>query len=445
MTNSLRAVLLGGAAMLSLAAMASRQAQAQNIYGGGSSLAGPAYGTAAALYEGGTPTFNLFYGTSSSGTGTTAFISNLVCNNYTGSVPCPTTNGSVDVDYAASDAFLSATNLGLLNAALSPAGGSATVVQIPMFATPVAIAYSRNLGSDNVSAGTSTVQLDDNDLCLIFSGNVTTWNSPLLSHPLTVSTPITVIYRSDGSGTSFLMTTHLANVCTSSNSPGVNYNLGGAYPYTNGNGGTNLNAVTSATGGTTFTQIFTKASPVLPVPGNFIGASGSGGVQSAILNTTSYPGAIGYLSPDYTDIAPNNQSATASNPPAATVNGLLPTSGNISSGFSSYTAPTTQAAAINQENYAPIFPVPASTVYPIFGFTYWFLSTCYGSASTTSAITGFLSTYFTNAGYSSAITGSGFAPISSSSKLGKSIAQNLTANANGFNVNIGNETVAGCR
>jgi phosphate transport system substrate-binding protein len=77
-------------------------------------------------------------------------------------------------------------------------------VQLPAIVGSVAIEY-------NNADVTSTLNLTDAQICGIFDGQINNWSQ--LGFP---AKPITVVYRSDSSGTTFSFTNHLAKVCNSS-------------------------------------------------------------------------------------------------------------------------------------------------------------------------------------------------------------------------------------
>ncbi len=81
-------------------------------------------------------------------------------------------------------------------------------VQIPAVSGAIAIAFNK--------AGVSALNLTENQVCQIFSGQIKTWNDPALASagvPAGVSGNINIVYRSDGSGTSFNFSNHLSAVC----------------------------------------------------------------------------------------------------------------------------------------------------------------------------------------------------------------------------------------
>src|SRR5215471_20441928 len=105
------------------------------------------------------------------------------------------------VDFGASDVPMTA-------AEITAAGGDSTLVQLPTIIGVAAIAY-------NLS-GVSKLQLDGTTLASIFLGTVKKWNDPAIaalnSGVSLPGTDITVVHRSDGSGTSYAFTDYLSKV-----------------------------------------------------------------------------------------------------------------------------------------------------------------------------------------------------------------------------------------
>jgi len=105
------------------------------------------------------------------------------------------------VDFGASDVPMTA-------AEIAAAGGDSTLVQLPTIIGVAAIAY--NMPS------VSKLQLDGTTLANIFLGTVKKWNDPAIqslnSGVNLPGTDITVVHRSDGSGTSFAFTDYLSKV-----------------------------------------------------------------------------------------------------------------------------------------------------------------------------------------------------------------------------------------
>ena len=105
------------------------------------------------------------------------------------------------VDFGASDVPMSATEI-------QAAGGEDTLLQLPAIIGVAAIAY--NL------PGVDKLQLDGQTLASIYLGTIKKWNDPAIaalnSGAKLPSTDITVVHRSDGSGTSYMFTDYLSKV-----------------------------------------------------------------------------------------------------------------------------------------------------------------------------------------------------------------------------------------
>ncbi|WP_315833193.1 substrate-binding domain-containing protein [Bradyrhizobium prioriisuperbiae] len=198
-----------------------------------------------------------------------------------------------------------------------------TPIQIPAFAVNVAIPVNTAGLTVNsaIAQGTinptsppwdqnnqgAAIQLSEAQLCAIFSGKVTNWNStaniPFIdstgaasTRPFyytnvgngigtaaqytTASLPITVVYRSDGSGTSFILTNYLKAVC-----PQIDASYATIF------GATNLPS-------TNFSALIANIANA-GITGSWVGVSGSGNVQSAVGVTSTQGGRIGYLSSDF--------------------------------------------------------------------------------------------------------------------------------------------------
>ena len=82
-------------------------------------------------------------------------------------------------------------------------------IQVPMTAGSVVFAY--NL------PGIDSLELSREDYCGIVNGEITSWNDPAIAEANPgvdlPDTPISWIHRSDGSGTTFLFTNHIATAC----------------------------------------------------------------------------------------------------------------------------------------------------------------------------------------------------------------------------------------
>ncbi|MDE0854089.1 MAG: substrate-binding domain-containing protein [Nevskia sp.] len=264
---------LGQAAVLAMLGAVSAAANAQTIYGGGATLPAVGYvGTTAdtsssrltnpvndsnSLFAN-VGSFTVSYCQTGSGTGKKVLGK---WNTFSADNTCPAfsstpfgfsaPSGQTLPDFAASDAPLSQTEF---SSVVTNASSRGEPVQFPAVAGAIGILY-------NNSSLSGTQNLTDAQVCAIFAGSYTNWNQISSSY---ASKALTVIYRSDGSGTTFSMSNHLSQVCT------------------------------LASGHFVTDQTFTTVDSVLypsGLPSNFTGASGNPGVVTAVGNTD---GAIAY-------------------------------------------------------------------------------------------------------------------------------------------------------
>lgn len=274
-----------------------------------------------------------------------------------------------DLDWAAGDAPLSVTQLTSYNNTLNGTGtdfqrfGAANVV--PMMAAPVALAY--NPGGTGLPSGT-TLQLSRNSFCGIMTGTITNWDDPSIATDNPGVTfnnlAITVVVRSDGSGTTFITSNALNAQC--SNFAAV---TGGV-----GIGGSSTNA------------------PVWP--SSFVAEHGSGGVQAEI---NSVAGSIGYLSSNYVQpFAPAGPLAAAlQNKANKFVQPTVAAAKLAIRGPFSTVGPCGTAGAVQTCYPAPVTnqilyaPNPTNTgAYPIVGFTYGYFYECSDSTYANTALIG---------------------------------------------------------
>jgi phosphate transport system substrate-binding protein len=103
------------------------------------------------------------------------------------------------VDFGASDAFLT-------DAEIAAAAGNGEAVEIPMTFGAVVVAY-------NLKGLAAPLKMTPDIIAGIFDGKITSWNDPMIAAANPgVSLPnsdITVVHRSDGSGTTSIFTTYL--------------------------------------------------------------------------------------------------------------------------------------------------------------------------------------------------------------------------------------------
>jgi phosphate transport system substrate-binding protein len=105
------------------------------------------------------------------------------------------------VDFGATDVPMSPTEI-------AAAGGDSTLVQVPVLLGVVAIAYNLQ--------GVDGLRLDGPTLAKIYMGQITKWDDPAIKslNPKASlpATNVTVVHRSDGSGTTYTFTDYLAKI-----------------------------------------------------------------------------------------------------------------------------------------------------------------------------------------------------------------------------------------
>jgi len=199
-----------------------------------------------------------------------------VCGNFSGTVA--TTGFSelstalVKPHFAASDAPLAAAEYSTFVTNNGTAKGEP--VQFPAVIGSVAIIYKNS----DTHVG-SKIALTNAQVCGVFAGTITDWHT---LNSAFVSKPIKVVYRSDGSGTSFSLSNHLAASC-GLKAPAAHF-------------------VTD--------QTFLTAVAALPIAtsANKIGASGNPNVLISV-NAPANDGAIGYAETANTLLHPGPGSA----------------------------------------------------------------------------------------------------------------------------------------
>ncbi len=394
------------------------------LNGEGSSLATPTYNNEFTVYNPTNSAYNLNEYSTSSGKGQAALLNNT--GTASSGVPA-----GLPVYWAASDSYIASTYLSSFQTTATPAAGA--LIQVPMIGTPITVPYKNNIVSavtpQNPQGGASLV-LSDADLCGVFSGKITDWSKTAGGKAQKATGPITVNYRTDGSGTSFLFTQHLVAVCTAAQDGGVFSSHKVAAP---------LSSANPPYASSTFASFFTT------VPANFVGNSGSAAVAAAISGQTS---AIGYLSPDFTGIA-SAPAVTYELPVASVTNATAkksfqPTIGATQTALAAPGAysingapPANATDAANQLNWVPALPTPTNG-YPIVGLTNWLLPTCFKTKAVGTTINAFLTNHFSGK-YNAKIAAGGFT-VDSPASYTAAIKADFLSNTSGFNLNINNTT-----
>jgi hypothetical protein len=429
-----RSILLSAASAAALACLATGAMAQTTITGGGSTLAQFDYGLGAPNATPGTTEFGTYNGSNpavpfstyweaGSGTGQQSFITNnLTCDitkAQTGTATCSGNPGGANtVDYGASDATLSAAQLS--SWASSSVGQSAAgdLIQLPSMGVAVAIPLTDTKFTKNYQ-----ITLNDSDLCGIFSGKLTNFNQLSdYTKSKIVAGAFKVVYRSDSSGTTFLLTNHLAdsNVCTT------------------GNTATGFKFFAT----TTFASLFTTNGVTLPT--SFIGESGSSAVASEL---ATLPQGIAYVTPDYTTVISKTSTLNVAAVASGSVAKGEPTVKEIIDALkspvdgSNLNPPTTQAEAQNPTAWVPLIQT-VKKGYPISGYTTFDFAQCYNNASVASSLITFLTDHYTNAAYTKIQNANGFVAVSKSgaAKFLQAIEDDILSNKEKFNTNIANTT-----
>ncbi len=276
------------------------------------------------------------------------------------------------------------------------------------------------------SAGSSGVNFSTTDWCGIFTGAITDWSDPAFKagnkNQQLGSGAITVVYRNDGAATTYLLANAMLNQCGSSTYPVSTHPVPEQWLIDAGVTDKNGAAVTATSdagppylGNTSF---FIKVFNAKHLPENFFnqpgfsgpGFAGStggvvtiGGMQAAVDAT---PGSVGYLSSDYAppvatgvDVKGNpisdaaNLQSYASFAAGTTPHYFPPSYLHTRFIMLTSSPPSTAggaaAPALSAINWSLFNPTPTNVnAYPIGGFAYFNLYSCYSSAADVDALVG---------------------------------------------------------
>jgi phosphate transport system substrate-binding protein len=361
------------------------QAAGPLVLGGGSSLIFPAITSEIAGFPIAIGQFS--YQSVGSGDGQIAFLND-------DSTSLSVTSG-LTVDFANSDAALTSAQVNTAGVYMGTASAtSGPLIQLPYIITPITIPYV------NPPPGVpATVVLTDADLCGIFSHQITDWDQLKNGSGNQItpnSAPIKVVYRSDRSGTTDLLTRHLAAVC-----PAI---IGTSFVFNERQD---------------FAGLFTSNGTTVPT--YWIGENGSRDVAVELyaLRSSGSQAAISYLSPDYTNttLAPGSTSAAFNQFTVASLHNDIshldvpPTSAEAQTAVGTIVAPGIIAAR-NPLNWVPNSANP-SVGYPISGTSQIIVSQCYQNANVATAIKTFLNDHYNTAANQTIMTQNGFALLPS--------------------------------
>jgi len=456
----LRSKLFAATSLLALAAsITTAHAQAPTtVTGGGSTSAEFDYLTELATYNASSPPAQflnanpsgnpVIYWTSGGGTGQTAFLGDdNTCNSskvLTGTSTCSGPSGGANaVAYATSDGTLSSTQISSWATLAFGKAVSGNLIQLPSFGVGVSFPIVNSSFKKNGAAA-----LDDNDLCNVFTGGFTDWNQTSIAAKVAAG-PITVAFRSDSAGASFLFLNHLTSVCTGANAPAAGVTLAAV---------TNFATIFPKTQGGIFQTPFVVTGVTYYTPANFVPANGANGVANYL---SGQPGpapisAIGYVSPDYTTLDPLSNAVLADGSKSKLVvagvvnasNGVAytPTAKNITVGLNSplsgqNLSPPTGSNLTNPAAYVPVIQTTKSG-YPIIGYSTIDLAQCYGVPSVGASVIAYLKDHYGVAAYKAIQSNNGDASLATTKASGfyTVILNNILSNKTKNNLDIQDKT-----
>ncbi|WP_373526037.1 substrate-binding domain-containing protein [Nostoc sp.] len=264
------------------------------------------------------------------------------------------------VSFAVSDDPLTGTQVEQL---VSGTPNSGRVVQVPVIGVGIALAFNRT-GLNIPAAG---LRLSRPTYCAILNGSITNWNDARIRNDnggviIATNRSLTVVRRSDNSGSTFVLSTHLNTACKTAATPG----LPAASVWNRGAG-------TISVAGTVPP---TPPANTVVWPSGFLSASGGSGVAGAI---AANPGAIGYVD-SATRLARNLPAALLRNRSGAYVG---PTTAGIQSALSGGSIVRYGTAPVNRLIRIDGLADPTvSAAYPISTATYMLFYDTYAGSNT---------------------------------------------------------------
>jgi ABC-type phosphate transport system substrate-binding protein len=181
------------------------------------------------------------------------------------------------------------------------------LLQLPAFSGPVTIPFNGKDGTGTLlnivnptpAGGSSGLNLSRKALCGIFSGHITQWSNPTLTAlnggvPLGAG-PITVVHRSDGSGTTFLFAQAMFAQCVGEFGPNSESDptiASWAFPWSDRSVGAGPcpALIYRAANALNWEDLGTNqcGASIPAVPGTFAAGSGNAGVVSAVRSGATY-------------------------------------------------------------------------------------------------------------------------------------------------------------
>jgi ABC-type phosphate transport system substrate-binding protein len=378
--------------------------------------------------------FGTYWSTTSKAAQTGLLQNDLTCieNASTGNNGglCNNTPGGADtVHYAISETVLSAASIAEWSTSTWGQSAAGNLIQLPAMGTGLAIVVN----DTNITANGKAV-FSDADLCEIFSGGYTNFSQITDSATAPAAGAITLVYRADAAGTTFSLTNHLAAVCTTADTaPGITF-----------------------TPTSSFSTLFSAIGTQLPGGLGVTGLATLANTMAGLTGTGPLPQAIGYISPDWTSVDSATSSAKLSNGEpsplivAALKNGAkayLPVEKSIKLALTHIekgtnpNPPSTAAQGANPALWVPVIQT-VSTGYPIVTYSTIDIPQCYANPQITAGMIAFLLDHYNNASFKTIQSNNGLVAVTNTSaaKFVLPIRQNILANKNGWNTDIGDAT-----
>jgi ABC-type phosphate transport system substrate-binding protein len=350
-------------------------------------------------------------------------------NTYEPVFPYPDPAG---IQYAGSDDPLLPSDITTYNTNNGPANWG-SILFMPSVVGTVALSINPTKdGNGNPWAvAPNTIKLSRKSMCGIFSGHIVRWNASSITADnggAVGAGPITIVHRSDGSGTNFLTTNALQAQCASafgattddgpipSNGNLTLYTM----PWTN-NGTPVADCPALPAVGANLVNwpdlVNDQCGHAIPLPAEsaFLNASGNQGVANLVVATN---GAIGY----------NTLDQVQPIVPAGPQTAQLQSEYDIDNSTGLYHSPTAAGAVIAMSQASPVFNTVADRAnplnwsnqglvpnpvlngaYPIAGFSWFMFYQCYASANVAAVIPQYLIWHYSNALAASVLNDNGMA------------------------------------
>ncbi|MBD2509364.1 substrate-binding domain-containing protein [Nostoc muscorum FACHB-395] len=308
------------------------------------------------------------YASVGSGAGITAFFNQTVPP----ASPGPTI--LAPVSFAATDDPLAGTQIEQTVTTGTGKPNSGKAIQVPVVGVGITLSYNRT----GLSIPAAGLKLSRNTYCGILKGTITNWNDSRIRTDnggavIAVNLPIKVVRRSDNSGSTFVLSTHLNTVCKTAATSTIQA----------------ANIWDKGVGSISTSGTVPPAPPANTVvwPTTFLSASGGGGVATAI---TANNGAIGYVD-SATRLARSLPAALLQNkanvyvgPTTAGIQGALSVGTIVKYG----TAPANRLIRIDN-----LADPNAATAYPISAATYALFYDVYQNSTTGNLIATHIRTF----------------------------------------------------